>query len=69
MDRQSFPIVVRDTTPPAIASITPTIGAVAGRLFPVTLTDSVSDLVDTAPTCKIGSVTASEPGKHTVTVR
>ena len=62
VDRGSFAIVVRDTTPPVMASITPTIGAVTNQMFPVTLAVSVTDLVDASPVCRIGPVSGDEAG-------
>ena len=60
---KSFDVTVRDTTPPAIAKLTPTIGAVKRDVFPVSIAVSVTDVGDAAPACKISSVTSNAPAK------
>ena len=50
---------IGDTTPPAIAKLTPTIGAVKRDAFPVSIAVSVTDTGDAAPACKISSVTSN----------
>ena len=59
-----FLVSVRDTTPPVITRITPTIGAVSAHMFPLTLAVTVTDAVDAAPACRITHVDGDERGPH-----
>lgn len=60
----SFKVIVRDTTAPVIASVTPdrtVLSPPDHRMRPVQLAVSVSDAVDAAPVCRIESATSNEP--------
>jgi hypothetical protein len=62
----AFVVNVRDTTPPAIASVTPSLqplGPPDRRLVLVTLAVVASDLVTANPTCQIASVSSDESGR------
>jgi hypothetical protein len=58
-----FNVTVRDTTAPAIRSLTATPATITqnnGKMVPVTIAASAADAVDTTPTTRIVSVTGSE---------
>lgn len=51
----SFAVVVRDTVPPDVVSVTPNTASLVptGAMTPITLVVVVRDLVDTAPACTV----------------
>ena len=60
----SFTITVRDTTAPAIASVTPsqtTLWPPNHQMVPLTLAVRVSDGADPAPSCRIVGLVSNEP--------
>ena len=60
----SFTVTVRDTTKPAIASVTPGIGSLwppNHKMVARTIAVVVDDAADAAPVCRIASVTSNEP--------
>jgi hypothetical protein len=64
----SFIVTVRDTTAPAIASVTPDRTELAPpnhRLVPIHLAVLASDAVDPAPACRVESATSNEPDNGT----
>src|SRR5207237_24660 len=61
--RGSFNVVVKDTTAPAIASVTPSQTSLwppEHQMVPMTVAVSASDRVDGAPVCRIATITSSE---------
>lgn len=60
----SFTVTVVDTTPPVINSVTANPDVLwppNHKMVPVTVTVSASDLCNTAPSCRIASVSSNEP--------
>lgn len=58
-----FSVIVRDTTPPVIASIEPSVRELRPpdrRMVPVDITVSADDLVSGAPSCSVTGVRSSE---------
>jgi hypothetical protein len=63
-DESTTHVSVVDTTPPTIKSVTASPNRLwppNHRLVPVTVSVSVSDICDAAPTCRIISVSSNEP--------
>jgi hypothetical protein len=60
----TFTVTVRDTTPPAIASVAPSIASLwppNRNMVAETISVSDTDAGDAAPVCKISGVTSNEP--------
>jgi hypothetical protein len=73
-------LTIVDTTPPAIASVTPSVISIwppNKRMVPVTIAVSAGDLADASPTCNVVGISANEgtsadwaiTGPLTVTLR
>ena len=58
-DTDAFTVTVRDTTPPEIVSVTPSVTLLpdTDRLVPVSIAVVATDAVDPAPACRISRVT------------
>ena len=54
-DTDTFKVNVRDTTPPDILSLTPSVSVLpdTDQIVPVSIAVAVTDIVDPAPACKI----------------
>ena len=57
----TFPITVRDTTDPAIVSVTPSASVLppSGLMTPVTFAVNVTDVADASPSCLVTRVTSN----------
>lgn len=61
----SFNIIVRDTTPPAITSVTPSQASLwppNKKMTAISVAVAATDAVTTSPACQIASVTSNEAG-------
>jgi hypothetical protein len=64
----SFPVTVRDATPPVIASLTPSPSLLwppNRQMIPVTIAAEVSDAADRSPVCRIAAVTSNDRSRDT----
>src|SRR2546428_10150669 len=60
----SFKIAVQDTTPPTIASVTPsedTLWPPNHKMVPMSVNVAVNDAVDGAPACRVAAIVGNEP--------
>jgi hypothetical protein len=68
---KSFTVTVRDTTAPAILSVTPSVTKLwppNGARVPVTIAVSARDLVTASSTCQIVSVSSNQPHRNQWTI-
>src|SRR5579859_6891458 len=65
-----FSVVVRDTTPPVISTVSASPNAIwppNGKMVPVTVTATANDAVDPSPVCSLTSITGGAAGSSSIT--